>query len=138
MAAWAEVASTPIWADDEHGAEPTPAVQVGGVSEAADDFFGFDDESRPPRGGVAPAAAGPAGDEPSLGASLGAVAGGSSDRDMPMAIIVGVGLAAVFLAAMAVGPAAALAIVTIALTLAAVEFYNAVRVAGYQPAVLPA
>ncbi|MGB1681598.1 MAG: phosphatidate cytidylyltransferase [Acidimicrobiales bacterium] len=136
LAAWAEVASTPIWADDEHEAEPTPAVQVGGVSEAADDFFGFDDESRPPRGGVAPAAAGPAGDEPSLGASLGAVAGGSSDRDLPMAIIVGVGLAAVFLAAMAVGPAAALAIVTIALTLAAVEFYNAVRVAGYQPAVL--
>ena len=33
-------------------------------------------------------------------------------------------------------PVAAIVIVTIALSLAAVEFYNAVRVAGYQPAVL--
>ena len=55
---------------------------------------------------------------------------------MPMAVIVGVALAVLFFAAMAVGPVAALVIVTIALSLAAVEFYNAVRVAGYQPAVL--
>ena len=53
-----------------------------------------------------------------------------------MAVIVGVALAVLFFAAMAVGPVAALVIVTIALSLAAVEFYNAVRVAGYQPAVL--
>lgn len=145
LAAWAEVSSTPVWADDEPDAEPTPAVQVGGVSDAADDFFGFEDEPRPSRLGPAPTAPTPPPaapitedplDEPSLGSSLGAVAGATGERDMPMAIIVGVGLAATFLAAMAVGPAAALAIVTIGLTLAAVEFYNAVRVAGYQPAVL--
>jgi len=47
-----------------------------------------------------------------------------------------VGLAALILAAMSVGPVAALIVVTIALGLAAVEFYNAVRVAGHQPAVL--
>ena len=138
LAAWAEVSSTPVWADDEPEPEPTPAVQIGGVSDAADDFFGFEDEPRPSRLGPAPSApaAEPMMDEPTLSASLGAVAGSSGDRDMPMAIIVGIGLAATFLAAMAVGPVAALAIVTIALTLAAVEFYNAVRVAGYQPAVL--
>ncbi|MEM9468289.1 MAG: phosphatidate cytidylyltransferase [Actinomycetota bacterium] len=138
LAAWAEVSSTPVWADDEPEAEPTPAVQVGGVSDAADDFFGFEDEPRSSRLGPAPSAPAPepAMDEPSLGASLGAVAGTGGERDMPMAIIVGVSLAATFLAAMAVGTVAALAIVTIALTLAAVEFYNAVRVAGYQPAVL--
>ncbi|MEM8707740.1 MAG: phosphatidate cytidylyltransferase [Actinomycetota bacterium] len=136
LAAWAEVSSTPRWADDEPDAEPAPAVQIGAVSDAADDFFAFDDEPKPSRLGGALSDPAPAVDEPSLGASLGAVAGASGERDMPMAIIVGVGLAAVFLAAMAVGPVAALAIVTIALTLAAVEFYNAVRVAGYQPAVL--
>ena len=136
LAAWAEVSSTPVWAADEPAAEPAPAVQIGDVSDAADDFFGFDDDPRPSRLGPAPVADPPPVDEPSLGASLGAVAGTGGDRDMPMAIVVGVGLAAVFLAAMAVGPAAAMVIVTLALVLAAVEFYNAVRVAGYQPAVL--
>ncbi|MEM9201712.1 MAG: phosphatidate cytidylyltransferase [Actinomycetota bacterium] len=141
LAAWAEVSSTPMWADDEPAAEPAPAVQVGGVSDAADDFFGFEDEPRPSRLGPAPVGSTPiaepvAEEQQTLGASLGQVAGASGERDMPMAIIVGVFLAGLFLAAMAVGPVAALAVVTIALTLAAVEFYNAVRVAGYQPAVL--
>lgn len=136
LAAWAEVSSTPRLTDDGPEAQPTPAVQVGGVSEAADDFFGFDDDQDSGRLGTAMSEPAPAGDEPSLGASLGAVAGATGDRDMPMAVIVGVALAVLFFAAMAVGPVAALVIVTIALSLAAVEFYNAVRVAGYQPAVL--
>jgi len=136
LAAWAEVSSTPRLTDDGPEAQPTPAVQVGDVSEAADDFFGFDDEQDSGRLGTAMSEPASAGDEPSLGASLGAVAGATGDRDMPMAVIVGVALAVLFFAAMAVGPVAALVIVTIALSLAAVEFYNAVRVAGYQPAVL--
>ena len=136
LAAWAEVSSTPRLTDDGPEAQPTPAVQVGGVSEAADDFFGFDDDQDSGRLGTAMSEPASAGDEPSLGASLGAVAGATGDRDMPMAVIVGVALAVLFFAAMAVGPVAALVIVTIALSLAAVEFYNAVRVAGYQPAVL--
>ena len=136
LAAWAEVSSTPRLTDDGPEAQPTPAVQVGGVSEAADDFFGFDDDQDSGRLGTAMSEPASAGDEPSLGASLGAVAGATGDRDMPMAVIVGVALAVLFFAAMAVGPVAALVIVTIALSLAAVEFYNAVRGAGYQPAVL--
>ena len=139
LAAWAEVSSTPRWADDELDEEPAPAITVGGVSDAADDFFAFDDDPKPSRLGAAmsePAPAAPAMDEPSLGASLGAVAGTGGDRDMPMAIVVGIGLAAVALAAMAVSPIAALVVVTVALSLAAVEYFNAVRVAGYQPAVL--
>ena len=136
LAAWAEVSSTPRLTDDGPEAQPTPAVQVGGVSEAADDFFGFDDDQDSGRLGTAMSEPASAGDEPSLGASLGAVAGATGDRDMPMAVVVGVALAVLFFAAMAVGPVAALVIVTIALSLAAVEFYNAVRVAGYQPAVL--
>ena len=134
LAAWADVSSTPRLTND--GPDAAPPVQLGEVSDAADDFFGFDDDHDAGRlGGSMPEPAS-AGEEPSLGASLGAVAGATGDRDMPMAVIVGVALAVLFFAAMAVGPVAALVIVTIALSLAAVEFYNAVRVAGYQPAVL--
>jgi CDP-diglyceride synthetase len=134
LAAWADVSSTPRLTND--GPDAAPPVQLGEVPDAADDFFGFDDDHDAGRlGGSMPEPAS-AGEEPSLGASLGAVAGATGDRDMPMAVIVGVALAVLFFAAMAVGPVAALVIVTIALSLAAVEFYNAVRVAGYQPAVL--
>jgi phosphatidate cytidylyltransferase len=134
LAAWADVSSTPRLTND--GPDAAPPVQLGEVSDAAEDFFGFDDDHDADRlGGSMPEPAS-AGEEPSLGASLGAVAGATGDRDMPMAVIVGVALAVLFFAAMAVGPVAALVIVTIALSLAAVEFYNAVRVAGYQPAVL--
>lgn len=127
LAAWADVASSPRWADEE---EPLPPMErLGDNDDAADDFFAFDDDepSHRDRGG-----------EPSLGAALGATRGtaGGGERDMPLAVIVGVGLAALILVAMAVGPAAAVAVVTVLLGLAAVEFFNALRVAGHQPAVL--
>ena len=134
LAAWADVSSTPLLTDD--GSDAAPPAQPDGVSDAAADFFGFDDDQDSGRLGAAMSEPTPAGDERSLAESLGAVAGATGDRDMPMAVIVGVALAVLFFAAMAVGPVAALVIVTIALSLAAVEFYNAVRVAGYQPAVL--
>ena len=134
LAAWADVSSTPRLTDD--GSDAAPPAQPDGVSDAAADFFGFDDDQDSGRLGAAMSEPTPAGDERSLAESLGAVAGATGDRDMPMAVIVGVALAVLFFAAMAVGPVAALVIVTIALSLAAVEFYNAVRVAGYQPAVL--
>ena len=126
LATWAEVASSPRWAD-EHDDLP-PAEPVGAIEEgdgAADDFFAFDDAE-------APAAA-----DESLGAALGTTKGTpGGDRDLPAAVIVGIGLAALILAAMMVGPAAAVAVVTVILGLAAVEFFNALRVAGHQPAVL--
>ncbi len=134
LAAWADVSSTARLTDD--GSDAPPPAQPDGVSDPAADFFGFDNDQDSGRLGAAMSEPTPAGDEPSLAESLGAVAGATGDRDMPMAVIVGVALAVLFFAAMAVGPVAALVIVTIALSLAAVEFYNAVRVAGYQPAVL--
>lgn len=130
LAAWSGGSSTPKWADDEPA--PAPVAQIGDESEVADDFFAFDDQAKPNRLGAPVEAT----DEPSVAAQLGAAAGSGSDRDLPMAVVVGVGLAALILAAMSVGPVAALIVVTIALGLAAVEFYNAVRVAGHQPAVL--
>jgi phosphatidate cytidylyltransferase len=125
LAAWADVSSTPRWADEEEALPPAEPLVADGPSDAADDFFAFDDSS-----GGHP-------DEPSLGAKLSATRGSSeSDRDLPIAILVGVGLAAAILAAMTIGPAAAVAVVTLFLGLAAVEYFNAVRVAGHQPAVL--
>ena len=121
LAAWADVSPTPRWADEE---EPVPpaAPPAEEIADAVDDFFTFDD-SRPAKKA-----------ETSLGATRGRTE--ESGRDLPAAVIVGVGLAALILAAMTVGPAAALAVVTVVLGLAAVEFFNAVRVAGHQPAVL--
>ncbi len=124
MAAWADVSSTPRWADEEAELPPAQPL-VDDAADTADDFFAFDDSKASKSA------------EPSLGAALNATrGGGESDRDLPVAIMVGVGLAALILAAMTVGPAAALAVVTLALGLAAVEFFNAVRIAGHQPAVL--
>ena len=139
LAAWADVSSSPRWADEDNFADapaPVGAVDAGDGPDAVDDFFSFEEPVRTSRLGSASPQPAPV--EQSLGAALGAVTGSaaSSDRDMPMAIVVGVGLAALILAAMAVGPVAALVVVTVALTLGAVEFFNAVRVAGYQPAVL--
>ena len=62
-----------------------------------------------------------------------AVAGG---RDMTMAVVTGVGLGALALAAFKVGTDATVALVTILLVLAAAEFFMALRRAGYQPAAL--
>lgn len=60
--------------------------------------------------------------------------GGISGRDMPTAIVVGVVLAAAFVAAIKFGPLAALVVVVIVITLAAFEFFEKVTEKGYQPA----
>jgi len=62
-----------------------------------------------------------------------AVAGG---RDMTMAVVTGVGLGALALAAFKIGTGATVALVTVLLVLAAAEFFMALRRAGYQPAAL--
>ena len=125
MAAWADLASSPRWADDSSGLPPMEEVEpVGHLPEAGNDFFAFDDGDMPvppqPPPEPAPAATPP----------------GGADRDMGAAVLVGVGLAAVVLLAMAAGPAVAVVVLTVVLGLAAVEFFNAVRIAGYHPAVL--
>jgi len=57
-------------------------------------------------------------------------------RNLPMAILVGVALAAAFFGLLRVGPGAAMGMVVIALVLAAAEFYQSVRNVGYRPAAL--
>ncbi len=65
------------------------------------------------------------------------VAGGTGGRDMPTAIAVGLGIAAVFIAALKFKPWAVGVIVIVVLGLAAVEYFDRVREKGYQPAFLP-
>ena len=60
--------------------------------------------------------------------------GGTSGRDLPMAIAVGFGLAALFLLLLNFGERYVVGLVAVALAVAAVEFYDTVRSKGYQPA----
>ena len=60
-----------------------------------------------------------------------------SGRDMPVAVAVGLLIAAAFTAAFLWRPVAVIVLVTIVLGLAAVEFYDKVTEKGYRPAVIP-
>ena len=55
---------------------------------------------------------------------------------MQTAVIAGVVLAAVAIVAMLIGPWAAMLLVTVVIVLAAVEYFNVIRRAGFEPAVL--
>ncbi|MXW94190.1 MAG: CDP-archaeol synthase [Acidimicrobiaceae bacterium] len=119
LGVWTDHTTAPQWDEsDDHLPPMEPSEPVGTVI-GEEDFFGYDDQAV--YGGVTGAGPTPA---------------ASSDRDMPMAVLVGVFLSAVILVALQVGPALALVVATVVLGLAAVEFLSAVRVAGYQPAVV--
>ena len=86
---------------------------------------------RPPqqgrrRGGPPPSASRPSAGPPP-----------SSGRDMPVAIAVGLAIAAAFVAALMYDTKAVAALVVVVLGLAAVEFYDKVAEKGYRPAVVP-
>lgn len=90
--------------------------------------------SRPSAGSSGPRP--PAAPRPSAGAARGAA--GAKGRDMPMAIALGLGLAAVFIALIKFAHGAGvMALVTIVMGLAAVEFYGRVTERGYRPATVP-
>ncbi|MDX2379098.1 MAG: phosphatidate cytidylyltransferase [Acidimicrobiia bacterium] len=57
------------------------------------------------------------------------------DRNLPVAIAVGLGLAAVFLVLVMWRPAGAIAFVTVALGLASIEYFSKVTEKGYRPVV---
>ena len=65
-----------------------------------------------------------------------AVAPVASGRNLPQAIAVGVGLAALALLALIVGPALTMVLVEVVLVLAAAEYYGAVQRGGFRPATL--
>ncbi len=113
MAGWTEHATSPEWAGGSHepigGQEPEEPI---GTPPGERFWDSLPDQNYPPP-----------------------IATGGS-RDIPMAVVIGVGLAAVILAAMQVAPVWALAVATIVIGLAALELLNAVRVAGKHPAVV--
>lgn len=119
LGVWTDHTSAPQW--DESGETLPPMEPHEPVGEVLgdEDFFGYEDQ--PMYAGVA---------------TTGPTAMVSAERDMPMAVLVGVFLSAVILVALQVGPALALVVATVVLGLAAVELLSAVRVAGYQPAVV--
>ncbi len=115
-----DTGSLPHWTEP-----PTPAV--------GNPAAGFGDEEPRWADDVQPAAAG--GGRRSRAARRG---GGSGDggRDMPTAVLTGLALGALALISFRVGASAAVALATVVLVLAAVEFYGSVRRVGYQPATL--
>jgi phosphatidate cytidylyltransferase len=61
---------------------------------------------------------------------------GASDRNLPVAVGTGVALAALALILFSLGPGYAMILVTAVITVAAVEFFTALRGIGYSPATL--
>lgn len=121
---WANETSEPTWAGEAPNSPPKqPPPRT--VDVEADAFFAHDDMEAPPLG---------APEVSSTGATIGAPSGG--DRDFFTASIVGVGMAVLILAAMAYREWVAVGLVTVVLAVAAVEYFNAARVGGLQPAVL--
>jgi phosphatidate cytidylyltransferase len=78
------------------------------------------------------------GSAPQRPPSSGHTVAAGEGRNLPVAIAVGVGLAAAFLAlAIFVGPLGALLFVVVVLTVAGIEYFGKVTEKGYRPAVAP-
>ncbi|NNC81498.1 MAG: phosphatidate cytidylyltransferase [Acidimicrobiales bacterium] len=113
---WDEGSDDAAWDPGPVPGEPE-TVRIGETSER---FFTFDDESGP-----------------SEYVDPGFVDdGGAAGRDLGTAVLTGVALLVVAVVALSLGPAYALAAIVLVVALAAGEFFNALRVAGYQPATL--
>lgn len=114
---WDEGSDDSAW---DPGPAPSDEPETVRIGETSERFFTFDDESA-------------AGDyvEPAF-----ADDGGAAGRDMGTAVLTGVALLVVAVVALTLGPEFALAVIVLVIALAAGEFFNALRVAGYQPATL--
>ena len=161
LEAWSSLGrDDPQW---DTGDETAATPMVGDVdSPQGDDFFAFDDDDDlpalgsdqstgfdppllpPEEAAVAAAPVGLVSPEPeAVSSAAPAAAGGTQkeivqppDRDMGMAIATAVGLLALFLVALYLGPVFAVILVAAIVGLSTAEFYNAVRPPGFQPAVL--
>ncbi len=120
---WDTGSVAPAWAADQRVAPPSGS-NIPADTEA-DAFFGHNDNEVDPSNHQ---------EGQAMTSHYGQSAGG--DRNLLTATVVGLGLAALILAAMAYREWVAVAIATVALTVAAAEYFNAVRLANAQPAVL--
>ena len=129
--AWSDLsASAPAWSEGQEpeasepetwdpGPVPAPeepaVVQIGG--DSSERFFTYDEQQTD------------YGTE-EFGEDIG------SGSDMQSRVITGVLLLGIAVVALTIGPLLALALIVVVVALSAGEFYNALRVAGYQPATL--
>lgn len=125
--AWSDLGG-PQWSEEsEAGSQPEawdpefvdnkePAVVALG-GDAGNQFFAYDDPGQ--------------GDQFDAG-----FVDDSPGNDMQARVITGVGLLVVGIIGLALGPTIALALIVLVVALCAGEFFNALRVAGYQPATL--
>ena len=140
---------------DDVGLLHDDQTRVGALADQPgidpDDPFGFDAEDEPAaaapdseeaprvvRTGLQTATSPrrpPRGREPGAVSERGATAP-VADRDVRLAIVTGVGFAVAALVLFAIGPAAAMVIVTAVILACAAEFFSALQRAGYQPATL--
>ena len=101
----------PDWADDEVAVhdEPAPRRQSTRLQHEPDDGYRPQRTARPPGGG---------------------------DRDMGMAVIVGVGFLGLALLLFSIGPREAMVLVTAVIGVAAAELFGVLRRVGYEPVAL--
>jgi phosphatidate cytidylyltransferase len=99
----------PDWADDEVGYDEVPPVRPSRAQRGADEGYRPQRTARPPSGG---------------------------DRDMAMAVIVGVAFLGVALVLFRIGPSAAMVLVTAVVALGAAELFGVLRKVGYEPVTL--
>ena len=119
LGVWTDHTTAPQWDESDEALPPMEPHEPVGETLGDEDFFGYEDQAT--YAGMS---------------TTGPTAAVSAERDMPMAVLVGVFLSAVILVALQVGPALALVVATVVLGLSAIELLSAVRVAGYQPAVV--
>ena len=152
----------PVWGDDHVEPDQSSSTGIPRDPSGSVPIMGGDDPSAPvrrepgritigtdPTGGEMRAPAGsrrrsgdatgrsqrrPVAPRPGAARRPGATQAGG--RDLPTAVAVGLGLAALFVAAVMWKPEAALAIVVAVLGLAAIEFFDKVTEKGYAPATI--
>lgn len=146
--------------DDIRLLDPTPAETPDPAQQASEVFFGLDDDVPPPgqpaelnlgrpdraeraarsapvvqTAAPAPGPA-PRSATPPAGEAPDAPPASSGDRDMVSATLVGLALAVLAVGALYVGEVPGLLVASVILGLASIEFYNAMRKVGYNPATL--
>lgn len=148
---------SPVWSDDSPADDITGAYDVGPVAasspfdETSDIAAPIDTDTRrePPRITIGTDPTGDGTRRPRQGDGRNgrsgkqvppprpgtAPTGGTAGRDMPTAVAVGVAMAAIFLVVIRFAPVwAALALVTVVIGLASVEYFDKVTEKGYRPA----
>ncbi|MFN8052910.1 MAG: phosphatidate cytidylyltransferase [Acidimicrobiales bacterium] len=113
---------------------PSRENPVVGSATPADDTAAASGERRPPAPRRRrPATDRPGGDRPVRAGALGAD-NGSGNRNLPMALAVGVGLLAIGGLCFFLGSVATMVLITVVLTLCAVELFSSLTDSGYRPA----